>query len=445
VDSIIANLQQEAGAVTLTGVLPWKLPAGDIGVATGGEWRLERQGQKGSNAYSQVGMYPSGNFGANFEGRQHVEEGFLELSVPVLKNLVVQSLDLDLAGRITNYSNSGLVETWKVGVQSQIIDDVRFRMTWSADIRAPSIYDLAVPASYGNQTCPSFIIGPTGSNGGQSNQCFEWRSGNPNLKPEQAQTIAAGLVFTPSFIDGLTASVDWYQIHLHGGIITPGLSDVISRCRNGELVYCPLIIFDNGMSYPGGTVSQIDYVQLRPINAALLTTSGFDFNVSYGFDLFTGTMDVSFNGNYMYDYSRTLNGIYFQGAGASGGYYAGGANFQGTLNFNYREGPWSFGIQNHINGDSVMDPGTRNTPGLTRSGVTYTLVNGVAVATVSGGQREPGTAQTNYNAYQVTTDLRVQYRWNDNVTLFGNVDNLQNLPFGGTYRRAYRMGVRFNY
>jgi hypothetical protein len=39
----------------------------------------------------------------------------------------------------------------------------------------------------------------------------------------------------------------------------------------------------------------------------------------------------------------------------------------------------------------------------------------------------------------------VQYRWNDNVTLFGNVDNLQNLPFGGTYRRAYRMGIRFNY
>jgi hypothetical protein len=26
-----------------------------------------------------------------------------------------------------------------------------------------------------------------------------------------------------------------------------------------------------------------------------------------------------------------------------------------------------------------------------------------------------------------------------------NKDNIQNLPYGGTFRRAYRMGARFNY
>ena len=67
--------------------------------------------------------------------------------------------------------------------------------------------------------------------------------------------------------------------------------------------------------------------------------------------------------------------------------------------------------------------------------------------TVSTGQRDLLTgAETNYNAYQVTTDVRVQYRWNNNITLFANVDNIQNLPFGGfAGRRSYRMGVRFNY
>jgi outer membrane receptor protein involved in Fe transport len=445
--TVVANMQQEAGSFSMNGVLPWQMPAGEIGVALGGEWRLERQGQYKVDPRSQIGLYPSGNFGTPFEGKQHVEEGFVEVAVPILKNQFVQTLNVDAAGRLTNYSNSGLVETWKIGVQSQIIDDVKFRMTWSYDIRAPTIYDLSVPSSLGNQTCPSFIIGSGGSNGGQSNQCFEMRSGNPTLGPERANTIAAGFVFTPSFLDGVTASIDWYQIHLHGAIVTPGLSDVIARCRNGETVYCPLIVFDNGQPYPQGTVSQIDAVKLIPVNAGILNTAGYDFSVAYGFNLFTGTADVSFNGNWVTDFSRLLNGVYFNGAGASGGYYPGGARFQGTLNGNYREGAWSFGLQVHLQGDSVMDKGNPgNDPNIKIQGVTYALVSGVLTPTVGSGQRDPITgAETNYNAWQATTDIRVQYRWDNNITLFANVDNIQNLPFGGTFRRSYRMGVRFNY
>jgi len=443
---VVANMQQEAAAFTMSGVLPWAMPVGEIGVAFGGEWRLERHGQYKIDARSQLGMYPSGNFGANFEGKQHVEEGFLEMQVPVLKDTFVQTLNIDLAGRLTNYSNSGLVETWKLGLQSQIIDDVRFRATWSHDIRSPTIYDLAVPSSLGNQFCPSFIIGQGGSNNGAPNQCFELRSGNPTLSPERANTIAAGFIFTPTFIEGLTASIDWYQIHLSGAIVTPGLGDVIARCRNGELVYCPLLQFANGLPYPGGTTSQIDFVRLVPVNAGRLNTSGLDFNIAYGFDLFTGQMDVSANGNYVFDFSRLLNGVYFNGAGCTGCYYSGGARFQGNVNFNYREGPWSFGLQVRLTGDSVMELGNpRNDPAIAIQTVSYALSGGNLVPTVSGGRRLPGNAPTNYNPIQATTDIRVQYRWSNNITLFGNIDNIQNLPYGGTFRRAYRMGVRFSY
>ena len=54
------------------------------------------------------------------------------------------------------------------------------------------------------------------------------------------------------FIEGLTGSIDWYQIHLSGGITTPAFQDVINRCRAGELVYCPSLIFQNG----GGWLSR---------------------------------------------------------------------------------------------------------------------------------------------------------------------------------------------
>jgi len=451
-NSVIAKMQQEAAAFSMSGVLPWVLPAGEIGAAFGAEWRLERHGQYEISPYSYAGMYPSGNFGSNFEGKQHAEEGFLEFSIPILKDNIVQTLSLDLGGRLTHYSNSGLVETWKVGLQSQIIDDVRFRLTWSHDIRAPNIWDLAAPAALAFRTCPSFIVGPGGSNGGNPNQCADVAGGNPTLNPERANTIAVGMVFTPTFLPGLTASVDWYQIHLKGGITTPSLNDVITRCRAGELVYCPLITFgatDTGpfQSYPGGTTLPIQFVGLKPVNAGQFTTAGFDMNIAYGFDLFTGQMDVSFNGNYAYDFSRTLLGVYFQGAGGNG-YYSGGENFQGTLNFNYREGAWSFGLQNRITGDSLMNLGNQGNPAIAEQTVTYTRdAAGNITPTVTAGERNLLTgAETNYNPYRVTTDIRVQYRWSNNITLFANVDNIQNLPGGNfTNRRSYRMGVRFNY
>ena len=123
-------MQQASGAVSLQGVLPWKLPAGDIGVAFGGEWRLERQGEYNIDGRSQspggASIYPSGNYSSNFEGHLHAEEGFLEVDAPILKNEFVQSLDITMAGRITNYSFSGLVETWKLGATSQINDDFCF-------------------------------------------------------------------------------------------------------------------------------------------------------------------------------------------------------------------------------------------------------------------------------------------------------------------------------
>jgi outer membrane receptor protein involved in Fe transport len=444
IDTVIANMQQESAAFSMSGVLPWTLPAGEIGVAFGGEWRIDRHGQYKIDPRSTIGMYPSGNFGGNFEGKQHAEEGFLELSIPILKNEYVQSLGLDLAGRLTNYSNSGLVETWKIGVQSQINDDVRFRMTWSHDIRAPTVWDLAAPPALAQRTCASFIPGPAGSNGGQPNACFDVAGGNPTLNPERANTIAAGFVFSPTFIPGLTASIDWYRIILKGGITTPGFNDVINRCRAGELVYCPSLSFVGG-SYdtPGATATAISTIQLRPVNAGGFTTAGFDFNVAYGFDLFTGSADVSFNGNHNYEFSRLLNGVYFDGAGCTGCYYSGNARFQGNVNFNYREGPWSFGIQVRLTGDSVSDRGdVNNSPDIQERGVVY---NSAGVATITAGQTRPGFNPTNYNPWQATTDLRLQYRWSNNITLFGNVDNIQNLPYGGTFRRAYRMGVRFNY
>jgi len=99
-----------------------------------------------------------------------------------------------------------------------------------------------------------------------------------------------------------------------------------------------------------------------------------------------------------------------------------------------------------------MDLGNQGNPLIGMRNVTYTRPSATSglvdnIAAVGAGQRDPITgAITNYNAMVVRTDLRVQYSWNSNITLFGAVDNVQNLPTaGGQLRRVYRGGVRWNY
>ena len=65
----------------------------------------------------------------------------------------MQSLDFNAAGRMTDYSTSGLVETWKLGFTSQLIDDIKLRAIWSVDIRAPTIQDLFAPANVNTGSC----------------------------------------------------------------------------------------------------------------------------------------------------------------------------------------------------------------------------------------------------------------------------------------------------
>ena len=455
VETVLARNSNVTAALTVNGVLPWVLPAGEIGVAFGAEYRMDRSGQYEIDKRAMIGMYSSGNFGKPYEGHLHSEEGFLEMAFPILKDNIVQTLSIDLAGRMTNYSFSGLAETWKIGLQSQINDDVRVRMTWSADLRAPNIYDLYLPkgSTQSQNNCASFIDGPGGTNGGGTNSCYSLTGGNTDVKPEMAKTIAAGVVFTPSFIEGLSMSVDWYQIHLSGAIVTPGQTEPLTRCKAGEVAYCSLLVFANGLPYPAGTTSQVTYIYRAPVNAGGLNTAGFDAGIAYGFDLFTGKMEVAANANYVYDFSRTLNGITYQGAGCSGNcYYGGGEKFQGSLDFNYSEGAWNFGTVFKILGESVMDLGNLGNPLIGVQGVSYsrTSVDSTLaqnIASVGSGQRDLITgAIKNYNAAVVRTDLRVQYKMNSNMTLFAAVDNVQNLPTaGGQLRRLYRGGLRWSY
>ncbi|HEX4177267.1 MAG TPA: TonB-dependent receptor, partial [Rhizomicrobium sp.] len=221
-DQELITLNQDVVSGSMQGVLPWQLPAGPVAVAFGAEYRHEQGGVIQANSLGLTGQWGSGNF-VPYRGQYHVEEGFLEVNAPIIRDTVVESLDFNAAGRVTSYSTSGEVETWKLGLTSQVDDNIRLRSTWSLDIRAPQISELFSPGTLSTQYCSYPVGAPLYG-------CYANQAGNPNLQPEKAVTTTVGVVFTPQFIEGLSVSVDWYRINIHQGIYTTSSQTEVNRC-----------------------------------------------------------------------------------------------------------------------------------------------------------------------------------------------------------------------
>ena len=228
-------LNEDVAAGSMQGVLPWTLPAGPVAVSFGGEYRKEG-GRTVADPGAVAVSYSVGNFN-NFAGQYNVEEGFLELAVPILKDNLVQSLNFDAAGRLTNYSTSGLVETYKLGLQSQVNDDIRLRATWSLDIRAPNLSELF---NSGVSTLSSAVDPKTNVNV----PIFTLASGNSTLQPEISTTASGGVVLTPHWIDGLSISADWYSILIKSSIFSASSSTVLAQCNgNASSPYCAQLLY----------------------------------------------------------------------------------------------------------------------------------------------------------------------------------------------------------
>ena len=217
------SLEQDVMEASMQGTLPWQLPAGKVAVAFGMGYRKEA-GRVVTSPLGAYAGYTQADF-TSFPSRDYnVMEGFAEVDAPILKNTIVNALDFSMAGRMTSYSTSGLVETWKLGATSQINEDIKLRTTWSVDIRAPQLYDLFSQANIG-------IVSQRDPKTQATVTVTQITAGNPNLVPEVARTISGGVVLTPTFVPGLSLSADWYSINLTGEIAALAAATILNQCN----------------------------------------------------------------------------------------------------------------------------------------------------------------------------------------------------------------------
>lgn len=278
--------QQDVASFNVTGE-PFSSWAGPVAIAVGIEGRREKY-RTVSDPYGNgvtaetpnTADYPAdpllntavgnnwyaGNYHAG-RGAYDVKEAYLEVNVPILKSAGLGEANINLAGRRTDYSTSGTVNTWKVGgVWKTPLDGLRLRAVTSRDVRAPNLSELFAAQIVTNA---SVLYNGTSINVQQR------VTGNTDLRPEIARNTDLGVVFAnPSWFPGFSASFDYYDIKIKGAITSLSLQQIVDLCAAGNQAQCDKALLTS-------TVPNTNYVQVSAFNAASIKTRGFDIEASY--------------------------------------------------------------------------------------------------------------------------------------------------------------------
>ncbi len=300
-------------------------------------------GQRGlpASLVNKLGVYQTGNQFALPEVTQKVSEAYVETLLPLANDAAwAQNLDLNAAYRYAHYDTSGGVSSWKAGLTWQPTDWLRLRGTRSRDVRAPTLNDLYSPTTSSLGTIRDPV---TGAN----NPVPGLTRGNPNLKPELANTWTFGVVLQPGFAPGLSVSLDFYDIKMVGAIGNLNRLTILRECASGATYYCQFVERLANGTLVSTTVS--------PQNLNSLHNSGADLEVNYRTDLafmnLPGELRVRGLVAYL-EHLATVDpfGTRNDQAGVNGGEAVGTPHWQGGLSVTYTLDNFSAFVQQRVIG-----------------------------------------------------------------------------------------------
>jgi outer membrane receptor protein involved in Fe transport len=369
VDSqLTSRMNQEVFGASVSGYA-FGMPAGDLGIAFGYEWR-EEESKFNSDSLAQSGL-TSGNTTPNTVGEYDVSEFFVEALVPLLSGVpAAEYLGLELAYRVSDYSTIGSADAYKASLDWQPFDDLRLRGGVSTAVRAPNIGELFDPGSetFRNFVDPCALGGVGGPSAtGNPNDVYETQTpdvqancaqipgsatldpfalnirsagglsaGNPNLEEESSDATTVGFVYTPSWVDGLSITLDYFEITVDKAINAFTAQTTADQCVRQPSFpsnpFCDLILRDPTT----GLILRIDALA---INVAEFEATGIDFNIFYGFEVGPGDLTLNLIGTH----SMSNDFVPFEGGNIvdSQG-EIGVPDWKANLNVTYLLDDWSF-------------------------------------------------------------------------------------------------------
>lgn len=279
---------------------PFEMPAGDVAMALGVEWR-----EDSASLIADEALFSGDTLGwaadSNVVGEESVSEIYGEAIIPLLSDMAAANyLGIEVGARFSDYDNAGELETWKVGADWEIVEGVRIRAMLQQSARAPNLREAGqIPfPSEGNvvfndprQDPCSASADPIGN--GYSDICiaqgipaaqlgiFEATvgapviyqiGGNPNLNPELADTFTAGLVITTW--ESWTIAIDYFDLQVEDTIGGVAAMSICFDPGNAARATCDRIQRDP-LSY------DVNYVDETADNLGNLETHGLDTQINY--------------------------------------------------------------------------------------------------------------------------------------------------------------------
>lgn len=266
----------------------------------------------------------------SYDMHRNVASGFLELGVPVVapsQNVpFVRKLDINLSGRIDQYSDVGGTENPKVSVSWEVDWGLKLRANWSTSFVAPPLAAIGDPSQHYNTVFSSVVASAPGFSApvaaypnilnfgiagctATSVSCslpgtargLTITSVDPNNRPQKGHGYVLGFDFNPDVLPGFTSSFSWWRISFIGGITagTPQISATSASLQNRIQLF-PSCATPAQISAAIGHVpvqstipACVSFTVLQQNNNTLnFWSSGVDGDINYAFDTDYGAVSL---------------------------------------------------------------------------------------------------------------------------------------------------------
>lgn len=297
------------------------LPGGEVKLAVGYEFMSDRFQQRISDDVP-VGTLRTLPFAPY---NRTIHSAFGEVQVPLVgegnRMAFVHSLTLAGSVRYDHFSDVGSTTNPKIGVTFKPVSWLGIRGNWSTSFNAPSPVDqlgaLRNTSNFFPFNQPFVRPGDNPSATG----LVALQGSNPGLLPQTAKTWSVGLDVEPPFLDGLRASVSYYNVKFKNRISIPSPDPTIYSNFPNLITSNPIgltleqiqtflaasgapnanatLATAAGRCNPVTSVCNVyALIDFRQGNYGTLDIEGLDFSANYRMATDFGGVDASVSGNY---------------------------------------------------------------------------------------------------------------------------------------------------
>jgi outer membrane receptor protein involved in Fe transport len=290
-----------------------ELPGGELRIALGAQVRRETFETSSTSFTSSPAPVES----RVPERERTIHALFAEASIPLVgaqnARPGIRRLDVSIAARFEDYSDFGTTTNPKIGIVWSPVDDLAVRTSWGTSFRAaslPQIFDLStVSATFFARPDTTRVLS------------VQLSGGNPDLKPETAETFTVGFDFQPR--GRFSISANYFDTQFTDRIARPvseNLTGVLSDPTMASFVTlvspltnpADLALVESYISRPdfAGTVYPATQygaiVDSRWVNTGAVRVRGVDLSGAYPIDLGEARLTLDASASYVIDYESQV-------------------------------------------------------------------------------------------------------------------------------------------